>query len=145
MDDNNIIEAYLMESAWVIDVLPKQVPANSKGQYFRIEKYYRNDSQVKPILWKFINVLLKINCYEDIDVFHASEGWVSNPAPELLEKWILERVPLYVLLPSWDMMIYVSDDDIYMTLYNRGEQSLDFIQQIVTSEGLFLWKPEHDE
>lgn len=129
----------------MIDVLPKQVPANSKGQYFRIEKYYRNDSQVKPILWKFINVLLKINCYEDIDVFHAYEEWVSNPAPELLEKWILERVPLYVLLPSWDMMIYVSDDDIYMTLYNRGEQSLDFIQQIVTSEGLFLWKPEHDE
>ena len=34
------IEEYLNKPYWVIDILPKQVPADSKGQYFRIEKYY---------------------------------------------------------------------------------------------------------
>ncbi|MBO4531047.1 MAG: hypothetical protein IK017_04170 [Paludibacteraceae bacterium] len=137
--NNNDIESYLLSPVWLIDLLPKQVPANSKGQYFRIEKYYRETRAGNDILWRFIHLLLKINCYEDMDLFHESEGWTHNPAPELLEKWILGRDSLYVILPSWDVMIYV-DDDLYMTLYCKNDQSLEFIGQLVTSEGLFLWK-----
>ena len=35
-----MIEEYLEKPYWVIDILPKQVPADSRGQYFEIEEYY---------------------------------------------------------------------------------------------------------
>ena len=67
------IEEYLKRPYWVIDILPKQVPAGSKGQYFEIEKYYREHPQIDNIYRKFTNILLKLNCYEDIDVSHDGD------------------------------------------------------------------------
>ena len=40
------IEEYLNKPYWVIDILPKQVPADSKGQYFKIEKYFLEHPQM---------------------------------------------------------------------------------------------------
>ena len=42
------IEEYLNKTYWVIEILPKQVPADGKGQYFKIEKYYLEHPQIDP-------------------------------------------------------------------------------------------------
>ena len=129
---------------WVIDILPKQVPADGRGQYFRIEKYFLKHSQIDNIYRKFTNILLKLNCYEDIDVSHDGDEWITNPAPHELEaallKCMADKQMFYIILKSADALITVSGDDTYMTVYNPTEEMLELIGSLAGSEGLFVWR-----
>ena len=137
-----MIDEYLEKAYWVIDVLPKQVPANSRGQYFKIEKYFLATPQIDIIHRKFFNILMKLNCYEDIEVCHNLEEWGLNPAPEMLSDWIQGRRQLYIVLKSSDAMIGINGDDHYMTLYNPDEELVELMRTLAAAEGLFVWKPE---
>ena len=138
------IEEYLNKPYWVIDILPKQVPADGRGQYFRIEKFFLEHPQINNIYRKFTNILLKLNCYEDIDVSHDGDEWITNPTPQELEAALLKCMAnkqlFYIILKSADVLITVSGDDTYMTVYNPTEEVLELIGSLVGSEGLFLWK-----
>ena len=140
------IEEYLEMPYWVIDILPKQVPSDRKGQYFEIEKYFREHHQIDNIYRKFTNILLKLNCYEDIDVSHDGDEWITNPAPHELEAALLgsmaDKQMFYIILKSADVLITVSGDDTYMTVYNPTEEVLELIGSLASSEGLFLWRQE---
>lgn len=141
MEKDNIIDILLETPYWVIDILPKQVPADSSGQYFKIENYYRKEPQIDALCRRFGNILLRLNCYEDISVFHFSSEWTDNPPPETLVQWLAERKPLYVLLKSASAMIAIDGNEHYMTLYNSNEELLELVRALATSEGLFVWKP----
>jgi hypothetical protein len=138
------IEEYLNKPYWVIDILPKQVPADSRGQYFRIEKYFLKHPQIDVIYRKFTNILLKLNCYEDIDMSHDGDEWITNPDPHELEAALLksmaDRQMFYIILKSADVLITVSGDDTYMTVYNPKEETVELIGSLVGSEGLFIWR-----
>ena len=139
------IEEYLEQPYWVIDILPKQVPVHSRGQYFRIEEYYRAHPQIDAIYRKFANILLKLNCYEDLDVSTNGEEWVTNPAPEDMEamvsKTLSDKTMCYIVLKSAEVMVTLSGDDTYMTVYHPSEEILQLISSLVVSENLYLWKP----
>ena len=141
------IEEYLNKPYWVIDILPKQVPADGRGQYFRIEKYFLEHPQIEIISKKFTNILLKLNCYDNIDFSSDGEKWVTNPAPHELEAALLmcmaEKQMLYIILKSADVMITISGDDTYMTVYNPMEEAIELIGSLACSEGLFMWKPNN--
>ena len=136
------MEEYLNKPYWVIDILPKQVPADGRGQYFEIEKYYLEHPQIDNIYRKFTNILLKLNCYDDIDFSSDGEKWVTNPVPRELEaalmKCMAEKQMLYIILKSAEVLITVSSDDTYMTVYNPTEEVLELIGSLAGSEGLFL-------
>ena len=138
------IEEYLKKPYWVIDILPKQVSADSKGQYFKIEEYYLEHPQIDAIYRKFTNILLKLNCYEDIDVSHDGDEWITNPAPHELEAALLkcmsDKQMFYIILKSADVLITVSGDDTYITVYNPAEEVLELIGSLAGSEGLFIWR-----
>ena len=138
------IEEHLNKPYWVIDILPKQVPADGKGQYFRIEKFFLEHPQIDNIYRKFTNILLKLNCYEDIGVSYDGEEWITNPAPHELEaallKCMADKQMFYIILRSADVLITVSVDDTYMTVYNPTEEVLELIGSLAGSEGLFLWR-----
>lgn len=147
------MENDLEKPYWVIDILPKQVPADSEGQYFRIEEYYLEHPQIEAIYRKFINILLKLNCYEDMDVsqdngVHKSSGekWMTNPAPKVIEAMLLKCLSddsmLSIHLKSSNTLITISGDDTYMTVYNPLEETIDLLGSLATSEGLFIWKPK---
>ena len=136
------IEHLLTKPYWIIDILPKQVPANSGGQYFTLEKYFLSPPHVDAIYHKFANVLLKLNCYVDIIVFKVNgETWVENPAPDDLEQMVLERKPLFVVLKQSQAMLSITGDDHNMTVYGAAEETLQFLSTITASEGLYVWKP----
>ena len=141
------IEEYLNKPYWVIDILPKQVPADSRGQYFKIEKYFLEHPQIDHIYRKFIHILLKLNCYEDIDVSHDGDEWMTNPVPHELETALLgsmaDKQMFYIILKSADVLITVSGDDTYMTVYNPTEEVLEIIGSLAGSEGLFVWLPNN--
>ena len=144
MERDLTLEEYLNKPYWVIDILPKQVPADSRGQYFRIEKYFLEHPQIDDIYRKFTNILLKLNCYNDINVSHDGDEWITNPAPHELEAALLgslaDKQMFYIILKSADVLITVSGDDTYMTVYNPTEEVLELIGSLAGSEGLFLWR-----
>ena len=145
--DIKMIEEYLNKPYWVIDILPKQVPADGRGQYFRIEKYFLEHPRIDRIFRKFSNILLKLNCYKDIDVSHDGDEWITNPSPNELEATLLkcmaDKLMLYIILKSSDVLIIVSGDDTYMTVYNPTEDLIELIGSLAGSEGLFMWEPNN--
>ena len=53
------IDELLQKPYWIIDILPKLVSKDSKGQYFEIEKYYLQKDELTIIKKKHLNILLK--------------------------------------------------------------------------------------
>ena len=145
MNRKIIIDDYLEKPYWVVDILPKQVPADSRGQFFTIEQYFLNDEQTERRCRQFCNILMKLNCYEDIAVCGLSEEWTINPHPVDLEQRLLERKPLFVFIEASDALLTINGDDIYMTVYNPDEALLQLLRPLAAAEGLFLWKPSGGE
>ena len=125
------IEELLEKPYWILDILPKQVPKDSPGQYFAIEDFFLKE-QLTEIKKKHIDVILKLNCYVDISI----DG-EKNPAPERIRDIMMER---YVYIMLGDSMILSEPDDTHMTVFNPDKELMDLIREISSSEGLFVWK-----
>ena len=125
------IEELLEKPYWIIDILPKQVPKDSPGQYFAIEDFFLEEllSEIKK---KHINVILKLNCYMDITIDDE-----NNPAPEQIRDMMLDR---YVYIMLGDAMIFSEPDDTHLTIFNPDEKLLELIKEISSAEGLFVWR-----
>lgn len=130
------IDELLQTPYWIIDILPKQVPAHSAGQYFNIEKYYLDKKRFIDIKQKHINVILKLNCYRDISIDDEEE---TNPSLERIEKEMKNR---YLYIRIGESMILSEADDTHMTLFNPDEELLDLVKDIASKEGLFVWRPD---
>lgn len=148
MRETTSIEEWLKKPYWVIDLLPWQVPKDGDGQYFRIEAYYRAHPQVDALYRKFAHILLKLNCYVDMDVSLDGEQWLRNPAPEdfvaMVEQSLALKCMLYVALLPGEGLVTLSADDCYMTVYDPSEATRALLRALVSAEGLFLWKPENN-
>ena len=147
MKDTDFIESLLEKPYWLIDVLPKQVPAGSAGQYFNVEWYFL--SRLDEISRKFARVLIRLNCYYDLTVSPDGETWILNESPEDLARRLEESAashsPLSVHIGSGDALVTFSGDDHYMTLYNPDEELLELALQCAQAEGLFVWGPKQTE
>ena len=143
MERQEIIEAFLDKPYWIIDILPIQVPADAAGQYFRIERYFL--SQLDIISKRFASVLVKLNCYIDLQV-GLEEDWISNPDPDNLERLFRNaaslRSPLSIIIGPNNALVTFSGDDHYMTLYGPDPDLLSMIRKLASGEGLFVWGPE---
>ena len=130
------IEELLNAPYWIIDILPKQVPASSAGQYFAIEQYLR-DTQLSDIKKKHVNLILKLNCYRDISLDEDKE---INISPEKIADAIHKR---YVNIMVDDAMIVSEPEDPYLTIYNPDEDLLTLIRELASGEGMFVWKNDN--
>ena len=136
------MEELLQKPYWVVDFLPRQVPAKSGGQFFAVEEYYLRS----PLRRRFAEVLLKLNCYYEARVCEPeTEKWQVNPPPERLFSWIAENEKdLRVLLPAEDTLITVNRDDLYMTVYGPSRDVLELLRPLSAAAGLFLWQPPQE-
>ena len=128
------IDELLLTPYWIIDILPEQVPKDSPGQYFAVEKYYLAGDRLADIKQKHINVILKLNCYRDISLDEESS---VNPPPERIDEEMRSR---YLCIMTGGSMIISEPDDTYMTLYNPDKKLLELVKTIASGEGLFVWK-----
>ena len=129
------IEELLQCSYWIIDILPSQVPENSPGQYFAVEKYFLKDKQLSKIKQKHIDLILKLNCYRDISIDEETE---VNPSVDYIAEQIKER---YLYIMTKDSMILSEPDETYLTVFNPDAELLELLKVLANSEGLFVWKP----
>ena len=129
------IDELLQKPYWIIDILPMQVPKDSPGQYFAVEKYFLEEERLSEIKQKHINVILKLGCYRDISIDEETE---KNPRPERIAEEMRKRY-LYLMVDG--AMILSEPDDTHMTVFNPDEELLKLLKMLASSEGLFLWKP----
>ena len=130
-----LIDELLQKPYWIIDILPEQVPADSSGQFFMIEKYFLSRKHMAEIKQKHINFVLKLNCSRGIAIDDENE-W--NPSPERVAEEMRARY-LYIMMN--DSMILSEPDDTHMTVFNPDEELLEQIRTLAASEGLFVWQP----
>ena len=130
------VEELLQCPYWIIDILPSQVPEDSPGQYFAVEKYFLQGDRIEEIKQKHIDLILKLNCYRDISI---SDETVINPLPEHIANEMRKR---YLFIMTGESMILSEPDDTtHLTVFNPDQQLLELIRQIASGEGLFVWKP----
>ena len=131
------IEELLNTPYWIIDILPKQVPAGSAGQYFTIDQYLR-DTFLPEIKRKHLNLILKLNCYRDISL---DEDDTVNPPPEQIADAVNQR---YVSIMTGDSMIVSDPEDMYLTIFNPDEELLSLVRELASGEGMFVWRNENE-
>ena len=140
MTQSDIIETLLEKPYHVIDVLPKQVPADSPGQYFKVEKYFL--SRLDVICRHFADLVIKLNCYAEMQVSTDGESWGTEFSPEDLIRLFADSVTahsaLYFLINSDEALITFSGEDHYMTLYNADAELMELIGALAGAEGLFV-------
>ena len=139
-----LVEELLKQDCWVMDYLPRQVPADSPGQFFKVETYLLNHFEEYGLRARFTAVILKLMCYHRVSV-HWGE-WLEDPHPKLVAdavKTILENHSgwLNILLPEENALLVFERDCLNLTLYNPSPELLALVRQIAPSEGLFCWKP----
>lgn len=142
--EEEIFEQLLEKPYWVIDFLPVQVPQGSRGQFFAIEQYYLTEPRHERLCRQFADVLLKLNCYHDLTVYHEGDEWVKNPEPETLVAWLWEALQhghLCALIDDGESLIMASGGEICLTLYNPSVTLLELVQQLASAAGLYLWQP----
>ena len=140
-----LVEELLKQDCWVMDYLPRQVPADSPGQFFKVETYLLNHFEEYGLRARFTAVILKLMCYHRVSI-HWGE-WIENPHPELVAdaiKTILENHSgwLNILLPEENALLVFEWDCLNLALYNPSPDLLGLMDEIARSEGLFLWKAE---
>ena len=137
----------LEKPCWVIDFLPEQVSAHSAGQFFAVERFYLREPRYAALRRSFADILLKLNCYYDLEVGAPEEGQPErNPAPERLFSRVTEnQKDLCVLLPEVSALITLNRDDTHMTVYNPPARLLKRLGELAAAEGLFLWQPLRSE
>ena len=133
------IESLLNMPYSIIDILPCQVPRDSAGQYFRVEKFFLGKTEIAEIKRKHLNVILKLNCYRDLSL--EEEGKL-NPAPDETAEAVLHH-SVHIMMK--DMMLVSEPDETYMTLFNPDNETLELVKMISAGEGLFVWKPEEKD
>ena len=141
-DNDKTVERLLQQPYWVIDMLPKQVPQDSKGQFFVVEQYYLEGPRHERLCQQFADVLLKLNCYYDLHVSHDDDEWVTNPQPAVMAEWLSESLQhghLCALINDGDSLITASGGDICLTLYNPSPDLLQLVSELASAAGLFLW------
>ena len=143
------IDELLEKTYWIVDILPKQVPKDSAGQYFAIEEYYLKEPQLSVLRQKLARIILKLNCYYDIYVINDFDGEgiesaIRNPSPDDLNnmfvgKYAINRICL--LIGGIDTLIVSNKDDTYLTVYGPTAQLLNMIRLLAQAEGMYVWKP----
>ncbi len=143
-----LIEELLEKPWWIMDILPAQVPAGSSGQYSAVEQYYIHPERIAAIYRKYVQILLKLNCYHDLDVsYDGGETWQKNPDPEQFVDKVTHLSGtdyLRVLIRSREVMMDIDAGDTWMTIYDPDPEILELLQKLAGAEGLFVWRPEQE-
>ncbi len=141
--EQSVIENLLEQPYWVIDFLPRQVPADSPGQFFAVEEYYRDSSRIKEFRLKIADTLLKLNCYYGIQAVRDDDSpAVHNPPPETLAEWVTDAQNRVLVLVEGEQCLMTLDrDDLCATVYHPSPDLLSLLAQLAAANGLFVWQP----
>ncbi len=129
------IEELLETPCYVADFLPQQVPADSAGQYFAVERYYLEKERMAAIKQRHIDLVLKLNCYYDLYLDEEAE---KNPAPERIAREMNKR---HLCIRVADTLILSEPDEPCLSIFHPDEALLSLLRLLAAGEGLYIWQP----
>ena len=139
---NRLINELLETQCYIIDLLPEQVPADSKGQFFKVEGYFLKEFEQYGLCGRYIRMILKLMCYFPVSIYWKK--WAEQPAPEKVAR-IVHKImknqsgTLYVLFPVENALL-VFDSGLHMSVYNPSVELKRLLGSTAASEGLFFRK-----
>ena len=136
------IDRLIEKPAWVVDFLPRQVPADSPGQFFAVEAFWMDGPEMRDLYRRFLRIFLKLNCYCEFDIRHGG-CWSHAPSPEALSQAVMrcartKRDYLAILADGDRALLYLDGGDLYFSVYGPDEGLRGMIAQLAASEGLFF-------
>ena len=137
VDINRLLE----KPCYIIDFLPRQVPKDCGGQFFKVEAYLLNNDERYGLRDKYVRIILKLMCYYRVSV-HWGE-WIEQPAPEQVAE-IIDKIMdnhsagFNMLFPDKDALIQFEWDCMNLSVYNSDEEMRELLKQIAWSEGMFF-------
>ena len=138
-----LIAALLEEPCWIVDILPERVPEHAGGQYFSVERYFRQPARLAALYRKFAELLLRLNCYADMAVsFDAGEHWEKNPDPENIADKLTDlpqNAFFRAVFPDERAMADLDAGDSFLTFYDPDARLLDKLQKLAQTSGLCVW------
>lgn len=140
MYEDEKVEMLLKKESYIIDLIPKI--SNNKN-YFDFENFYLNNNEkLNNFSDKIENILLKLYCYCNFEVYYDGK-WEHNIEVKQLIKMIKNVIQgknefLNILIN--DTLIQLNSNDLYMTIHNPNDKMLNIMSILVESEGLFLRK-----
>ena len=140
-----IIERLLEKPCYIIDFLPRRVPLDCCGQFFKVEDYLLNQYEYYGLKDRFIRIVLKSMCYDSVSVYWKE--WIEQPSPEQIVEiinLIMEEHlgNMNMLFTSKNVLLQLEGDSLHMSLYNPDKEMCLLFEQIAFSEGMFLRKAE---
>ena len=129
------MEDMLQRPFWVIDILPEQVLKCPPGQYFAVERYFLKDPEV---IRKKRNLVLKLNCYYDLEILVDDEE-IRNPTPDDLARLVEKK---YLDIQIGDALLVSDPTSTHLSIYNADDRLLGLVRSIAAGEGLFVWQPK---
>ena len=145
---DDMMDNLLEGSNWIVDILPEQVPADSAGQYFAVERYFLQPERIIPLRRKYAEILLRLNCYNDMVVsFDSCSSWETNPDPETFANRVVGLSGtdfLRVVFPKQNAMIDYDHNDTYLTVYDLDSALIEKVRELAAAEGIFVWTPPHE-
>ena len=148
MEITNQIEELLEEKAWVIDILPLQVPAERNRQYAMLEAYYADESKTEQFAGRLSSILTKLYCYHDLLLYRPDdESWIKEPTMTeidaavrrcLLSEDKRDAVLDILVTGEKPALIMLCRQDLYMSVYGPDEKLLHLLSLLAAAEGLFV-------
>ena len=136
------VDKLLEKPCYIIDFLPRQVPKDCGGQFFKVEQYFLNHYSRYGWRDRFIRIILKVMCYYPISVYWCE--WMEQPTPEQMVE-IMDTImknhsgDITILFPSKDVLVQFGGDCLNMSVYNPDEEMCVLFEQIAVLEGMF-WR-----
>lgn len=148
MDISDQIDLLLEENAWVVDVLPEQVPAERGSRYAMFETYMDNPEMTEAFCGKLNSILTKLYCYHDLAIYLPAEEIVTEQ-PQITEIILAVRACLlgeekrdavteFLVRVRKPALLMLCRQDFYMTIFGADDEQLRLIRLLAASEGLFV-------
>lgn len=134
------IEKLLEKPCYVIDVLPKKVPADANGSFFEVEAYFEDNYGQYQFQKKFVDIILKLMCYYPVSVFSYDAGrLIESPPPRVVVDLVRNNKSSLGILLGRNTLFMLEKRCLNMAVYNPDYDMREMISRIIGAEGLF-WR-----
>ena len=136
------------ERCWIVDLLPERVPREAGGQYFAVDRYFRQPERRGTLYRRFAELLLRLNCYSDLAVsFDGGDSWELNPEPEALADrltGVAEGGFFRGVFPAEGVMVELDHGDTYLSFFDPEVKLLARLRKLAPAAGFCIWLSEFE-
>lgn len=136
------VESLLEAPCYIVDFLPRTVPAGVAGQYFAVERYWLDGERHGVLAEKLAGIILKLMCYYRVAIDES--GWTERPDPALIDRAAAKIAKnragaLNCLFPDENALVVLDGDSLNLSVYNPSPSMQALLVALAQSEGLF-WR-----